>query len=139
MIPEKVYQEITKNKERHPEVKIIEDLVEKKKIRVKRVKENKLIKKANEFNIQQGEAEAIALYWQEKANYLATDDDNVRKKRHLLNVKIVGTPAIILKLYKEKIIKKEKFENSLKELREIRWFSDAVIDKILINGKWESQ
>ncbi|MEM5802279.1 MAG: hypothetical protein QXQ18_02765 [Candidatus Aenigmatarchaeota archaeon] len=135
VIPEMVYKEILLGKEKgYPEVKIVEELIKEKKITVKRVKNKRVIEKILEFNIQRGEAEAVALYWEEKADYLATDDDNVRKKSVLLNINVIGTPAIILKLYRGKLIEKEKFEESLRELRKIGWFSDAVIDKILMEG-----
>jgi predicted nucleic acid-binding protein len=89
-----------------------------------------LLEKANEYNIQKGEAEAVALYWQENANHLATDDDNVRKKQTILNLTIIETPAIIMKLYKEQKITKEKYLNSTNELKKIGWFSNQVIDKM---------
>lgn len=63
-------------------------MIRAKKIAVKKVRNKSLIEKAREFNIQKGEGEAIALYWEKKANYLATDDDNVRKKSIMLNVKV---------------------------------------------------
>lgn len=139
-IPQEVYKEILLGKEKgYVDVKLIEELAKIKKIVIKQLRNKKLLKKAKEFNIQRGEAGAVALYWQEKADYLATDDDNVRKKSMLLNIRIIGTPAIILKLYNEKMIEKEKFMESLIELRKIGWFSNAVIDKILMEGKWERQ
>ena len=82
LIPELVYKEFLKGKEKSlPDVPITLKLIESKKIIIEKVKDINLIKKANEFNIQRGEAEVIALYWQEKADFLATDDDNVRKKK----------------------------------------------------------
>lgn len=135
VIPRMVYDEILSGKEKgYPEVKLIVDLIEAKKITVREVRNRMLIKKLREFNIERGEAESIALYWEEKADYLATDDDNVRKKSMVLNIKLIGTPAIILKLYKEELIEKEKFEETLAELKKIGWFSDAVIDKVLMEG-----
>lgn len=135
IIPGKVYDEILSGMEKgYPDITIITDLIRAKKIAVKKVRNKSLIEKAREFNIQKGEGEAVALYWEKKANYLATDDDNVRKKSIMLNVKVIGTPAIILKLYSEKLIKKEKFEESLRELRKIGWFSNAVIDRIMSEG-----
>ena len=110
-------------------------MIGKNKIRVIKIKKKQFIKKAEEFNIKRGEAEALALYWQEKASFLATDDDNVRKKSALLNIKVIGTPAIIFKLYQEKLIEKNKFNDSLSELRKIGWFSNAIIDKILMEAK----
>src|SRR3989339_310834 len=135
IIPKKVYEEITFCKEKnYPDIKIIEELIGKNKITVKSVKNRKFLEKANEFNIQKGEAEAVALYWQEKADYLATDDDNVRKKNVLLEVKLIGTPAIILKLYKENLIGRDKFKEALIGLRKIGWFSTAIIDKVFMEG-----
>ena len=138
-IPNRVYKEILLGEEKgYPDVKVIKELINRKKVIVKKVKHKNLIRKANEFNIQCGEAEAVALYWEEKADYLATDDDNVRNKRVLLNLRIIGTPAIVLKLYKESVIDEEKFKESMAELRKIGWFSDAVIDKVLMEGlEWK--
>ena len=98
IIPNLVYEEINKYED-YPDANIINSLIKSKKISIKNIKNINLIKKANEFNIQYGEAEALALYWQENADLLATDDDNVRKKKELLNIKLIGTPVIILILY----------------------------------------
>ena len=136
LIPQAVHQEILKGKEKNlSDAPIILGLVQNKKITIKPVKDNNLIKKANQFNIQRGEAEAVALYWQEKANIIATDDDNVRKKKILLDINVIGTPVIILKLFKEKIIDENKAEQCISELRKIGWFSNAVLDKILMEVK----
>jgi len=133
IIPEKVYTEIMVGKEKgYNDAMITYELINKNKIIVKKIKNKKLLKKANEFGIQRGEAEAVALYWQENAELLATDDDNVREKKTILNLKLIGTPIIILKLYREKIISKEKFISSVNQLRKMGWFSNVVIDKILM-------
>ena len=129
-----VCEEVVKMVEGHSETKVIKELVEKNKIKVRNIQDRRFMEKANEYNIQRGEAESVALYWQEKANLLATDDDNVRKKRVLLNLNIIGTPVIILKLYSENFINKEKFKESITELKRIGWFSNAVLDKILMEG-----
>lgn len=111
---------------------LIDQLIEDQEIKVGGVQKRDLIKKANEFNVQGGEAEALALYWQKKADLIASDDDNVRRKRHLLELKLIGTPVIILTLFKNTIITKEKLIQSINELRKIGWFSNAILDKILI-------
>ena len=140
-IPEAVYNEIWVGKRKgYADAAIIIKLVEDKEMNIKKIKNKGLTKKAEEFNMQGGEADAVALYWQEKADYLATDDDNVRKKSTLLGIKVIGTPSIILKLYKQRVIPREKFEESLDELRKIGWFSNSVIDKIFMEGlQWEKQ
>ncbi len=127
-ITEKIKEEIARGN--YPDSKIIGMLITKNKIKIKSIKNNTLIRKANEFNIQGAEAEAIALYWELKADFIATDDDNVRKKRDVLNLNVIGTPVIILKLYKEKKITKVKLEEAIQKLRKIGWFSNTVWDKI---------
>ena len=129
MIPELVHKEIMNGKNR-PEIAIIEELIKDNKIIVKKVNDQNLIKKANQFNIQKGEAEVIVLYWQEKADFIATDDDNVRKKKIMLDIKIIGTPAIILGLYKRGLIDKNKIEQCISELKKIGWFANTILDKI---------
>jgi len=135
-IPDKVYEEIIAGKEKgYSEVIIIDNLIKMKKIEVKKTNNKLYIKKLNEFNIHGGEAEAVALYLEEKAEYLASDDDNLRRKREMLNINIIGTPAIIIKLFKEKNIEKDKFLESVRKLKEIGWFSNSVIDKMLMDIK----
>lgn len=131
LIPRLVYVEVKKGIEiGFEDATLINDLIKENKIRVLDVKNKNLIKKVNEFNIQRGEAEAVALYWEKKADFLATDDDNVRKKKDLLDIKIIGTPAIILKIYKEKIIDKVKIKQCINKLKEIGWFHIAILDKM---------
>lgn len=136
MIPELVYIEIMKGKD-YPETAIVNELIKNNKIIIKNLNDQNLIKKANEFNIQRGEAEVVALYWQEKADFIATDDDNVRKKKVILDIKIIGTPAIIVKLYKKKLIDKSKIEQCISELKKIGWFTNAVLDKMQMEVKNE--
>ncbi|HLD33375.1 MAG TPA: hypothetical protein VJB66_01525 [Candidatus Nanoarchaeia archaeon] len=128
VIPELIHKEVTHPA--HPEGKIIDSLIAGKKLQVKTVKNKELIKKANEFNIQRGEAEAVTLYWEAHADFIATDDDNVRKKSTILNLNIIGTPAIMLTLYRKKVIDKEKMTNAIKVLKECGWFSSTVFDKL---------
>lgn len=136
IIPEQVQMEIMKGKD-HPETAIIEELIKNNKITIKKIGDKNLIKKINEFNIQGGEAEVIALYWQEKANIIATDDDNVRKKKIIFGIKVLGTPAIIVRLYKRGLIDKSKMEQCVFELKKIGWFTNTVLDKIQMEAKNE--
>ncbi|MDO8460745.1 MAG: hypothetical protein Q7S74_06560 [Nanoarchaeota archaeon] len=136
IIPNKVYNEIMKGKEKgYGEVSLIEALIENHKILVKSIERKDLLDKVVDFNIQGGEAEAVALYWQENADYLATDDDNIRKKKELLRLNLIGTPAILLLLYKKKIIKKEKCLDAIHKLKKIGWFSSTIIDKMIMEVK----
>jgi predicted nucleic acid-binding protein len=140
LIPELVRKEVLEGKNKgYPDVPITFDLIEKKKIIVKKAEPLK-VKKLMQFNIQGGEAEAIALYQQEKAGWLVTDDDNVRKKAAILDIHVIGTPALIIQMYKKKLITKEKAIQSIRELQKIGWFSQAVIDQLHAEVEtWEKQ
>ena len=136
IIPELVYREaVTEGKGRaYTDAFVIEDATRKGKIKVKKVKKPETLKELRGINIQGGEAEAIALYWEEKADLIASDDSNVLGKRDMLNINLIGTPSIILTLYKKKFIDKEKIKSSVKRLREIGWFSNSVLDKIIMEA-----
>lgn len=131
VIPELVHKEVTGHS--HPDAAIVKDLVKREKIAVKTANKQ-YVTKANQFNIYRGEAEAVALYWELKADYLATDDDNVRKKKEILGVKTVGTPSIISRLHQERKIDAEKLGKAVKKLKEIGWFSNLVWDKIRLEA-----
>ncbi len=133
-IPELVFEEtigIGKQKG-FEDAFLIEELVRRGNIKTKKVLKKNLVKKANQFNVFGGEAEAIALCWQENADFLATDDDNVRKKKQIFQIKLIGTPAIIMALYNKKAINAEKTRQALQKLKKIGWFSSEIIDRILL-------
>jgi len=134
LIPELVFDETVKaGKEKgFEDAMIIEKIIKEKKIKVKKVKKKDFIKKLNNFNVFGGEAESVALYWQEQADLIACDDDNVRKKKELLEINLIGTPSVILALYKSKKIQSEKAIQSLNKLRKIGWFSNEVLDRVLL-------
>ena len=135
LIPQEVHREILEGEKKgYEDVKTVQELVRAGKVSIRRVRDKNLLKRAKEFNVQRGEAEALALYWQERADYLASDDDSLRKKSAALDLKLVGTPAMILTLYKEKLIDKHKLVESLRALRKIGWFSNAVLDKIFLEA-----
>lgn len=75
------------------------------------------------------------LYKQENADLLISDDNNLRKKKEIINAKILGSLGVILKLRKEKKLDKNKFVNSIDKMREIGWFSNAILDKVLMEGE----
>jgi len=127
-IPQKIKEEVITGD--YPEIDKIKQLINNKTIIIKEVKNKLLVKKANELNIQGGEAEAVALYWEMKADLLATDDNNVRRKKEVLKINMIGTPSILLSLYKQRKINKSKLEQSIQLLKKSGWFSNTIWDKI---------
>jgi len=137
MIADGVFDEaVTSGKEKGMEdAFLIEQLIKAEKIKVKRIKNKSFIKMINAFNIYGGEAESLALYKQEKADLFISDDDNVRKKKHVIQANIIGSLAVLLKLRKAHKISKDKFMVSIEKMRSIGWFSNAVLDKVLMEGE----
>jgi len=114
----------------YPDAAVIADVIDQGGIDVYDVEDPALIERANRYNIQGGEAAAVALYWERDADLLATDDDNVRGKRSLLELELIGTPALLLDLFDGGAIDATKLRSAIDELRDIGWFSVAVLDKL---------
>lgn len=131
-IPTKIKSETVDTGQEHgyPDATVIREVLEDGHIDVCDVTESALVERANEYNIQGGEAHALALYWERNADLLATDDDNVRKKETLLDIDVIGTPAILLELFDVEEIGIEKLQTAVEQLRTIGWFSTAVLDTI---------
>ncbi len=136
MIPLEVFNEtVVAGKEKgKQDALLVEKMINNKKILVKEVKNKGLIAIANGFNVFDGEAEAFALYRESNADFLVSDDLNLRKKRDLLDAKIIGSLAVVLKLKKIGSIGDDKFESVIEGFREIGWFSNAILDKVLEEG-----
>lgn len=130
IIPESVKNEILKGKEKgFADAIITGNLIRENKIEVKKA-EMKEIKKFEEFGLFGGEAEAVALYFKENADYIASDDNAVRKNRVVLGLDLVGTPSIIAMLARKKLINRKKAVEGLEELKKIGYFHEYVIDRI---------
>ncbi len=82
------------------------------------------------FGLHLGEADAVALYFQEKAQFLATDDDTCRKNRIILGINIIGSPAIVLMLFINALITRKKAMDCVSALETIGWFDTEVIHEM---------
>ncbi|PIN92993.1 hypothetical protein COU61_01135 [Candidatus Pacearchaeota archaeon CG10_big_fil_rev_8_21_14_0_10_35_13] len=84
---------------------------------------------ANQYSLDMGEAEAIALAKQEKMEYLLTDDLDARIVAKKYSLKVHGTVGILIRAFREGIITKEE---TIKKLRELASESTLYITKTLI-------
>lgn len=128
-IPKRVYQEATAGK--FADAVICKNLVGKNKIKVIEALP-KIVDELKKFSIAKGEAEAVALFKEGKADVIATDDDVVRKNSAVLDLKLIGTPALIKWMFKKKKISRDKAVKSLSELKKIGWFEAGMIDRIIV-------
>lgn len=143
LIPPKVHGEVLAGEEKgYPDATIIERSIQEGMVQVRDLDEDaqEALEDLAALTVRGGEAEAIALCWQEDIQRLATDDDNVRNKQELLGVQCVGTPALLLSLYKDGRIAEAKVHRALDLLERVGWFSQAVLDKVRMEvNRWEER
>lgn len=132
MIPTKVYEETVVNgKEKgHPDALIIERTITSDLIKIKEIKNKKKVDELKIFGLHLGEAEAVVLYFQEQAQFLATDDDTCRRNRIILEINIIGSPAIVLTLLRKGVITKQKAMDCVYALETIGWFGIEIINEM---------
>ena len=129
-ITKTVLQEVLKGKERLLEdALLLERLVQNQKIQL--LMENLVLTKkiSQDFNMGYGEASTIAVAMGKKNAIVATDNRQGRKVTKVHNLPLVGSPEIVVSLYKQKRITKEKASSALRVLQEQGWFSPYLLEK----------
>ncbi len=134
-IPEAVYVEaVEKGKTlKKLDAFTIEKEINDKKIfieKIKNLKEKTNLKQ--NFNIHDGEAEAIVLYLEKKADLLATDDYRTEKVSKILKIKFFNTPAFLLRCFENKTLSKEKILLKFEKLSQIGWYKKQVLKEFII-------
>jgi predicted nucleic acid-binding protein len=109
LIPEEVSNELKKHKAFLPKIVSIKPLSAESKDKTKAF--------ANEYDLDLGESQAIALALQEKADYFITDDLDAREVAKRLNLEVHGTIGIILRAFREKLIERKEAISKIKELQ----------------------
>ena len=84
----------------------------------------------NKFSLDLGEAQAIALALQERADYFLTDDLDARTVANIHNVEAHGTIGIVLRAFRENLINKE---TAIKKVNELYAQSSLFITQDLVN------
>ena len=127
LIPEKVKRESCDVSA--IEVPFILKLIEKKKIKVSHVKGKKEIRKLmDDFHLDSGEAEAIALALQKGYKIIATDDRNAIKACRLLNLDFITAISVLIRAYEKKVIGKEEALAKLERLVSEGRYSKKIIN-----------
>lgn len=126
MIPKKVYSEVVEEglKRNFTDAIKIDQLVNKKQIIVKEIKQKKEFK----ISLGKGEKEAIELYYQEHADKIIVDDKKALDVCKVLNISYLTVHIILLSLLKKKKINKKEAIESLTILtREGRYSSEISL------------
>jgi predicted nucleic acid-binding protein len=125
LIPQKVYEELTKTDKYG--VNKIKNWARHKVIRAN---DSHLIQ-TYRLLLDAGESEAIALYWEQKADYLLIDEKKGRKIARLNGVNIVGTLGILLLAKQNNLLSEIKPLLALLQRSDIR-ISDTLYDRALL-------
>ena len=119
IIPEEVYVEILKGKEKFADVIVIEEAIKKGWIKVKRSKREKELERFSpELDI--GEVALISLARQKRQikpqSLLLIDDASARAVAESFGFNVKGTIYVILKAYKEKLLNKKESKDMINKL-----------------------
>jgi predicted nucleic acid-binding protein len=108
---------------------LIEKRVEEEKIKVYEVEKKELIKKLTEdFNLKDGEAEAIILCIERGSKILATDDKNAINACKVLRIGFTTAINILIRLYEKQLIEREKALMKLDNLRVVGRYKEEIIE-----------
>jgi len=125
-IPEKVREEVLqKDSEETPQIaRFIAD----EKIKVLKVDDRKLPQKLiDDFNIDSGEAEAIALALHKKTAVVATDDRNAIRACKLLRVDFITAISMLIRAVEKRLLSKSEAVLKLERLETIGRYKKSII------------
>lgn len=126
LIPEEVRSEILKVEK--ADAAVFKQLIENKKIKVLKIKKIDYSDKLMEdFSIEKGEAEALALTLQEKSGVIATDDKNAMKACKFLKLEFITSISILIRAFEKGLISREEAFIKLRKLQTIGRYSKAII------------
>ena len=133
-IPEQVRVEVCRKA--REETPLIEHLIKDQKISVLKAKNRRHMSKIMEdFNIDEGEAEALTLAIQEGASVVATDDRNAIRASKLLKIDFVTAIAFLVRALEKDLVSRDEALIKLKKLHSIGRYSNAIIEDAAIKIK----
>ncbi|MBI3034982.1 UPF0175 family protein [Candidatus Woesearchaeota archaeon] len=110
----------------------IENKINQNLIKIKKIKDKKGVNKIiNEFGIAEGEAEAITLFLQEKADVLAIDDHKSINVCKVYKIPFMTALTFVLDSHSRKIIEKNEAKEMIKNLAIYGRYKDELIYKAL--------
>ncbi|MBI4653863.1 MAG: hypothetical protein HY752_02565 [Nitrospirae bacterium] len=126
LVPESVASEVRQVE--YEDSPIIRKLFEDKKITALKVKNKKQSDKLMlDFNIDQGEAEAISLAIQENIRFIATDDRNAIRACKMLKIEFITAIAVLIRAFEKQLIDKNEALLKLQRLGYIGRYGKAII------------
>jgi predicted nucleic acid-binding protein len=127
LIPKTVRAEVLKKGKE--EVPLIKTLIDGKKIKISRLKDEKQTRKLmNDFNIAAGEAEAIVIALKKGSHAVATDDRNAIRACKMLRLEFITAITILIRAVEKGLISKEEATLKLQKLQSIGRYNKAIIE-----------
>ena len=108
--------------------KLIERLIQQRKIKVASGNKGKITKIMSEFKLDEGEAAAYSLFDSRKHKAMLTDDGELIKLCKLEKVPFTCAMAVIIRLHEKKKLSKEKAISKLEELHKIGRYSEKLYE-----------
>jgi predicted nucleic acid-binding protein len=130
LIPETVKNEVCiKGMDEMP---LIVKMIDEKKMHVVKAKDRKLIKKLmDDFHIDAGEAEAIAIALNNKAELVATDDRNAIRACKMLKIDFTSAIAILIRAVEKNLIARDEALIKLKTLGSLARYKSTILNDAL--------
>ena len=130
LVTNQTYDEVIKGREKKFEdALLIEKLCNEGIIKIISMEDSKLTNKIkHSFGFGDGEASTIAYAIENKLAIL-TDNKQARKASNIYGLRLLGSPEVIVSLFKGKKIDKDKALYALEKLRKAGWFDGYLIEK----------
>ena len=131
MIPVAVYEEVCIRGRGLPGDMELREAVSKGVITIKSVRNRSLVVELCR-ELSAGEAEAIALALEERADFIILDDKLARERAVRMGLNVIGTLRVLRMFYDKGLMDKQALVSEIRKLREHGfWVSDSVIKRIL--------
>ena len=126
-IPEKVKEEILTGS--GPDGPMVARLIQDRRIHVLKTRDRKLVRRlVEDFNIDEGEAEMLALAIQEKTLLVATDDKNAIKACKIMKLDFTTAIAILVRACEKGLIHTDEAFFKLQKLQSCARYNKTIIE-----------
>ncbi|MBI2558416.1 hypothetical protein HYW20_03765 [Candidatus Woesearchaeota archaeon] len=126
-IPVQVKKEALFEKESYY-AKLIEKLIEKKKIRIVPAERNKTSEIMSQFRLDEGESATYVIFNNKKHEAILTDDGELIKLCKLEKVQFICAMAVVIILFENKKLSREEAINKLEKLHNIGGYSEKLYE-----------
>ena len=106
--------------------RLIQKLIKENKIKVEAVDKAKVTKIMSEFKLDEGEAAAYAMFDSRKHKAILTDDGELIKLCKLEKIPFITAMAVVIRLFENNKLLKEKTAEMLENLHKIGRYSEKL-------------